>query len=281
MWLVSAAAASATLLAASDSDALDVWVAVVMLIVAPLLGDHQRNRNAYLRQLEDAAERTAEEQRRQVRAAQLAERAHLARELHDVVAHNVSMIVVQAEAGASAAANATTAPSSDTASGPTAATFDAIASLGRSTLNELRVLLGVLRTDEPRAPVAPQPGIDDIDDLVSRVRETGMAVDLRIEGVPRPLRPAVDLSAYRIVQEGLTNVLKHSDASRAEVTVRFDPWALSLRVRDDGCQRPSTSPPGHGLDGLRERVALLHGTLTAGRRDAGGFELAVSLPVDG
>jgi len=139
----------------------------------------------------------------------------------------------------------------------------------------------VLRTDDAPAPTAPQPGIERIDDLVRRVRETGMVVDLHIEGSPRPLPPAVDLSAYRIVQEGLTNVLKHSDASHAEVTVRFDPDLLELAVRDHGRARRRDAPAGHGLDGLRERVALLHGTLTAGRGPAGGFELAVSLPMEG
>ena len=184
------------------------------------------------------------------------------------------MMVVQAEAGASRATSVPADPS-------LAASFDAIADTGRTTLNELRVLLGVLRTDEQPAPVEPQPGVDQIDDLVRHVRGTGMAVDLRVEGTPRPLRPALDLSAYRIVQEGLTNVLKHSDASHAEVTIRFEPHALRIAVHDDGETVPAGSSRGHGLDGLRERVALLHGSLTAGRRPAGGFELAVSLPVEG
>jgi signal transduction histidine kinase len=236
-----------------------------------LLGDHQRHRNAYLLQLETAAQHTVEEHQREVHTAQLAERAHLAREMHDAVAHHVSMIVVQAEAGASR----TVARSADKA---TAAAFDDIADSGRTTLNELRVLLGVLRADEGPAPVAPQPGIDRIDDLVRRVREAGMTVDLHIEGDRRAMPPAVDLSAYRIVQEGLTNVLKHSDAGRAEVTLRFAPHLLELAVRDDGRARERTAPSGHGL---RERVALLQGTITAGCRPAGGFELAVSLPVEG
>ena len=272
LWTVSAVAATVAVIATGDSDAVDVWVVVVTLVVAPLLGAYQRTRNAYLHQLEEAAQRAVEEHGREVRAAQLAERAHLARELHDAVAHHVSVIVVQAEAGASSAL----AKSNDAV---TANSFDAIADTGRTALNELRVLLGVLRTEDGPAPTTPQPGIDRIDDLVRRVRETGMLVDLHIEGSPRPLPPAVDLSAYRIVQEGLTNVLKHSDASRAEVTVRFDPDILELAVRDYGHARQRSAPSGHGLDGLRERVTLLHGTLTAGQRPAGGFELAVSLPV--
>jgi signal transduction histidine kinase len=272
-WAVSAGFAAFSMLRAGDSDAVDVWVAVVVLLLAPLLGDQQRHRAAYLREVEESTARAAEQQRRELRAAQLAERAHLARELHDVVAHHVSMIVVQAEAGATTAA----VRDDDKA----AEAFDAIGDTARTTLNELRTLLGVLRTDSTGpAPTAPQPGLDGIDDLVARVRQTGVAIDLRIEGERRPLRPAVDLSAYRIVQEGLTNVLKHSDAAWAEVTVRYDADAVALAVRDDGHARDRAAPRGHGLDGLRERVDLLHGTISAGTRPNGGYELAVRLPAD-
>jgi signal transduction histidine kinase len=271
-WVVSAVFAAISMLGAGDSDAVDVWVGVVVLVLGPLLGDQQRHRAAYQREVEESAARAAEQRQRELRAAQLAERAHLARELHDVVAHHVSMIVVQAEAAA-----ATASVDHDEQA---AAAFDAIGDTARTTLNELRTLLGVLRTDAQPAPTAPQPGLDRIDELVQRVRQTGVDVDLRIEGDRRPLRPAVDLSAYRIVQEGLTNVLKHSDAAWAEVTLRYDPDALSLEVRDDGRARPASATRGHGLDGLRERVELLHGTISAGARPSGGYELAVRLPVD-
>jgi signal transduction histidine kinase len=273
-WVVSAGFAALSMLRAGDSDAVDVWVGVVVLLLAPLLGDQQRHRAAYLREVEESAAMAAEQQRRDLRAAQLAERAHLARELHDVVAHHVSMIVVQAEA---AAATATVR-----GDGEAAEAFDAIGDTARTTLNELRTLLGVLRTDvSSPAPTAPQPGVDRIDELVARVRQTGVEVDLHIEGEQRPLRPAVDLSAYRVVQEGLTNVLKHSDAAWAEVTLRYDPDALAVAVRDDGHARNGAAARGHGLDGLRERVELLHGTITAGTRPNGGYELAVRLPADG
>jgi signal transduction histidine kinase len=272
-WVVSAGGAALSMLLAGDSDGVDVWVGVVVLLLAPLLGDQQRHRTAYLREVEESAARAAEQQRKDLRAAQLAERAHLARELHDVVAHHVSMIVVQAEAAATTA----TVRGDDEA----AEAFDAIGDTARTTLNELRTLLGVLRTESPSpAPTAPQPGLDRIDELVARVRQTGVDVDLHIEGERRPLRPAVDLSAYRIVQEGLTNVLKHSDAAWAEVTVRYDADALALAVRDDGHARDGTAAHGHGLDGLRERVELLHGTITAGARPNGGYELTVRLPAD-
>jgi signal transduction histidine kinase len=187
------------------------------------------------------------------------------------------MIVVQAEAGASQAA----VPATD-ASGAVDA-FDAIAATGRRTLGELRTLLGVLRTaSTPRAPTAPQAGLDQIDDLVRELPHTGLDVELSIEGERRPLAPAIDLSAYRIVQEGLTNVVKHAGARHATVTIRFEPRCLRITVVDDGVGPVASAGlngGGHGLDGLRERVSLLRGTLEAGR-DTQGFRLNVTLPVE-
>jgi signal transduction histidine kinase len=273
-WFVSLIAASISMVVAGDSDAVDVWVLVVTLVFGPMLGEWQRTRNAYLGELHAAAARSEADRERDVRAAQLAERAHLARELHDVVAHHVSMMVVQAEAGASSAAAST-----DTDVSGAVAAFDAIAANGRRTLGELRTLLDVLRTDRSdRAPTAPQPGIDAVDALVRQAQATGMSISLSIRGERRPLPPAVDLSAYRAVQEGLTNVVKHGEGAHADVSICFEPGNVRISVVDDGAGGTPTAAPGHGLDGLRERVRLLEGTMTAGPRPTGGFELSVALP---
>jgi signal transduction histidine kinase len=277
-WLVTGVAATLVVALAGDSDAVDWWVVVVVLVFAPLLGDQQRNRTAYLAELQASAARAAQDHEREMRAAQLAERAHLARELHDVVAHHVSMIAVQAEAGASVAATAGTAPASE-AQATTVSAFEAIANTARRTLAELRTLLGVLRTEQtPHAPTAPQAGIDQIEDLIRAV-PAGVQIDLSIEGPRQPVPPAVDLSAYRVVQEGLTNVVKHANARRASVCIRYEPQALNVTISDDGSGDSPSGPPGHGLDGLRERVSLLHGTLTTCRPPSGGFLLDVSLPL--
>jgi len=190
-----------------------------------------------------------------------------------VVAHHVSMIVVQAEAAASVA-------STSDRSAPSIAAFDAIGMSARRTLAELRTLLDVLHTDEQvSAPTAPQPGVDQIGDLIRGVPADLMTIDLFVEGDRRPLPPAVDLSAYRIVQEGITNVIKHAGARHASVRVSYEPERLAVSVTDDGCGRDHPpSSRGHGLDGLRERVALLDGTFSATPGPAGGFLLSVSLP---
>jgi signal transduction histidine kinase len=268
-WCVSAAASVLTLVLSGDSDAVDVWMVVMVLVAAPLLGDRQRARSAYLAELQANAEQVARAHQVELETAKLAERQHLARELHDVVAHHVSMIVVQAEAGASAQPQSAPA-------------FDAIAATGRRTLGELRALLGVLRTgSQAAAPTAPHAGIDQLEDLVRAVPEQRLHVDLAVEGVPRPLAPAVDLSAYRVVQEALTNVVKHAGARNAAVTVRYDPTCLRITVADDGAGAgDARASNGHGLDGLRERVSLLGGSFDAGPRTEGGFALDVRLPMD-
>jgi signal transduction histidine kinase len=179
--------------------------------------------------------------------------------------------VVQAEAAASQA---------DARRDPSAVSFDAIAGTGRETLTELRTLLDVLRAEDQPASIAPQPGIDEIDQLVDQVRATGLDIDLAVEGDRRTVPPAVGLSAYRVIQEGLTNVIKHAHASRVRVAVRYRESAVELDVVDNGTNNSTSSTAvGHGLIGLRERVALLDGTLETRRLPTGGFELNVSLPV--
>jgi signal transduction histidine kinase len=198
------------------------------------------------------------------------ERARLARELHDVVAHAVSMVVVQAEAGAAAG-------------GPpdrVEEAFDAIADTGRTALAELRRLLGVLRSPGEAGPREPQPGVAQLEPLVESVRRAGLPVEVRVEGADRPLPPGVDLSAYRIVQEALTNSVKHAGPARASVLLRYGERDLELEVVDDGRGPRTGSAAGHGLAGMRERTALLGGELDAGPAPGGGFTVRARLPLE-
>jgi signal transduction histidine kinase len=229
-----------------------------------------RHKNAAL----EAANRELEEQRElQAQAAVAVERGRIARELHDVVAHNVSMIVVQA----GAAARVLHGEQPDVRNA-----LEVIAASGRETVDEMRTLLGVLRSDDGPAALKPQPGLADLEQLVSGVREAGLPVTLRIEGAPRPLPPTLDLSAFRIVQEALTNTLRHAGAARAEVTVRYEDGLVTLEIADTG-HGPDGGPitgrgTGHGLVGMRERAAMLGGELEAARADSGGFTVRARLP---
>jgi signal transduction histidine kinase len=157
----------------------------------------------------------------------------------------------------------------------------AVQNTGRTALTELRRMLGVLREFEGGPQMAPQPGISGLASLAQQVRDAGLPVTLRVEGEPRPLPPVIDLSAFRIVQEGLTNALKHAGPARAEVLVRYEPDELLLEVRDDGRgDDPDANGGGHGLVGMRERVAVCGGEFTAGRREEGGFGVVARLPID-
>ncbi len=256
---------------AGDSGLDDYFAAFLPGIVALVLGDRQRTRAAYLAEVEQRAGRLEREQAAQAARAVAEEKARIAREMHDVVAHHVSMIVVQAEAGAA------TTPSS-------ASTFDAIGASGRQALGELRRLLGVLREDDDPAAVAPQPGVGRLRQLVDDVRAAGLPLDLRVEGEARDLSDGVDVSAYRIVQEGLTNVVKHAGAAPTTVVVRYATDALEVEVTNEGSARSGVPAPssaqGRGLIGVRERVAMVSGDLRAAMRPDGGFELVARLPTD-
>ena len=198
------------------------------------------------------------------------ERARIARELHDAIAHNVSMMVVQA-----GAERRVLEPSSDS----TRDVLETIEKIGRGALTEMRRMVGMLRSDASD-PLAPQPGLGDLPTLVAQVREAGLPVELELEGEPRELPVGIGLSAYRIVQEALTNALKHAGEAHATVRVRYGADALELEIVDDG---PGGHAPvasgGHGLAGMRERVALYGGRLDAGRRPSGGFAVRVLLPI--
>jgi signal transduction histidine kinase len=206
----------------------------------------------------------------QAKAAVAVERGRIARELHDVVAHNVSMMVVQAGAAAQVLEGAQ--PDVRDA-------LAAIADTGRTTVDEMRTLLGVLRAGEDRPDLSPQPGLADLQPLLQNVREAGLPVSLHVDGAPVSLPQALDLSAYRIVQEALTNTLKHAGPSRAEVTVRYTADGVELEVRDDGAGTGPSGGGGHGLVGMRERAAMLGGEIDAGPRAEGGFSVRARLPL--
>ena len=211
----------------------------------------------------------AREQAARERAAVVDERARLARELHDVVAHSVSTMVVQAEAGELLLER-------DPQQARDA--FLSITSSGRQALGELRRMLGLLRSGDGEPALGPQPGLAQLGALVEQMRGVGLPVELSIEGEPRPLPAGVDLSAYRIVQEALTNTLKHARPAHARVTVRYRAGDLELEVLDDGRSSPNGSHGGHGISGMRERVRLYGGSLETGERAEGGFSVRVRLP---
>jgi signal transduction histidine kinase len=232
----------------------------VVVVGALALGDARRQRG------EAVAERD-EAQRDQ---ALLEERARIARELHDVVAHHVSMIAVQAET-----ARLTTPDLTEEGK----ERFKAIGDTARDSLIELRRLLGMLREDAPGgAERAPQPGLDDLEALVDAAREAGTTVRLTMIGSPDALPPGVDLTAYRIAQEALTNARRHAPGADVDIELRYETDTLHLEVRDDG-QGAISESDGHGIVGMRERAEMIGGTLEAGPREGGGFSVLADLPV--
>jgi signal transduction histidine kinase len=239
--------------------------AFVLVLVGAALGAGTIVRRQRLLLAAVAREQVARE-----RAAVADERARLARELHDVVAHSVSTMVVQAEAGESLFEHDPEAAR---------ASFASIAGSGRQALGELRRMLGLLRSQDGDTPLEPQPGLSELQSLVEQMRAVGLPVELSIEGEPLALPAGVDLSAFRIVQEALTNTLKHAGPAHALVTVRYGVDHVELQVADDGRGAASTNNGGHGIAGMRERVRLFGGTLEAGEGDAGGFLVRARLPV--
>lgn len=257
-----------------------VVVLTVPFVLAWVLGDSLRTRQAYFRALEERAARLESEREAQSKVAVAAERARIARELHDVVAHNVSVMVVQADGAAYVM---------DAAPDQARQALATISTTGRQALAEMRRLLGVLRTGdaETSGEYVPQPDVEQIDELVEQVRKAGLAVDFTVEGTPRPLPSGVELTAYRIVQEALTNTRKHGgpDAGASVRLVYFDD-GLGLLVEDDGRGAPQelyadggADGAGHGMIGMRERVGMVGGTLDAGPRPGGGFRISALLPL--
>jgi signal transduction histidine kinase len=252
-----------------DFGAGEVIGVALLCALASGVGLYVGGKRTSITTLEEQTARLARERELLARQAVAEERVRIAQELHDVVGHNVSLIVVQAQAlGA-------------TEPGVKAAT-DEIAGLGRATMAEMHRTLRLLRGDEDAAEFAPQPGLDDLDELLTRSRAAGLEVDLAVEGAPHPLARSVDLSAFRIVQEALTNVVKHAGRARTSVTVAYGPQALELTIVDsgEGGSPAVAAGGGHGLIGMRERTALFGGTLSAGPRPGAGFAVHASLPYD-
>ena len=232
---------------------------VVMLLVRRVVGDRERRAQIAERERDVAA-----------REAVVEERARIARELHDVIAHHVSMIVVQAGAERRVLGDSNAS---------TREVLETVEQSGRGALTEMRRLLGMLRGDGAE-PLAPQPRLDDVPILVGQLRDAGLPVELRIDGEPRELPVGIELSAYRIVQEALTNALKHAGDARATVHVGYGSDVLDLEIADDGAGAATrASGGGHGLVGMRERVALYGGRLDASHRAGGGFVVRVKLPI--
>lgn len=225
----------------------------------------------------DAAEaRAAQAERERESAARIAvaeERARIARELHDIVAHAVSVMVLQVGAVRHKLPDEL-ADDRDALQG--------VEQTGRSALAEMRRLLGAMRTEGEDPELAPQPGLDDLQALVEEVGRAGLPVTVHVDGERAPLPRAIDLSAFRIVQEGLTNALRHSGASRADVTLRYTPEELEIEVRDDGDGSDAArNSPGFGLLGIRERVKIYGGEMNAATQPQGGFVLDARLPLGG
>jgi signal transduction histidine kinase len=251
---------------------------LLALILAWTVGVTVRTRRAYVAALEARNALLEREREENARLAVALERGRIARELHDVVAHNVSVVVVQADA-----AERLVEADPDRAR----QAMRDVATTGRQALEEMRRLLGVLREDEPGDGMEPQPGVAELETLARRVGDAGLPVELSVQGEQRPLPASAALSAYRIIQEALTNTLRHAGPARARVILRYLPDALEIQVSDNGTgseasrtdptQRPDGG--GHGLIGMRERVMLFGGELHAGPRPEGGYAVVARIPI--
>jgi signal transduction histidine kinase len=275
----------------------DFFIAALQFVVAGTIGILSRTRRAYLQEVEARADQAEADRDRQVALAAAQERARIARELHDVVAHHVSLMAVQSEAAASLLPDRPAEASKS---------VQIIGQTAREALTELRRLLGVLRGPadvDGRVNTSPSPSIGELDEVLGQVRQAGIAVNLSVEGSPSKLPPGVDLAAFRIVQEALTNTVKHSGAGEAAVTVSYEPGFVTVSVTDTGngavavtvdpqpkrarAGRPAllsgggarrAASGGFGLAGIAERVASCGGSLSVGPGDAGGFAVTARLP---
>jgi signal transduction histidine kinase len=247
-----------------------IWL---LVLVSWTIGDLTRVRRLQLQALEDRARRLEIEQQQERQLAAADERSHIAREMHDIVAHSLSVIITQAD-GARYAATANPALATEA--------LATIAATGRSSLGEMRRLLGVLRSDDA-SPTRPQPGLADLDELLLGFRAAGLQISFEQSGTPRRhLPPGAELTAYRVVQEALTNVIKHAGPrARAATSLEWQSRGLHIDVRDDGrgaAADPPDSGGGKGLHGMAERISLYDGSLAAGPATGGGFHISAFIP---
>jgi signal transduction histidine kinase len=234
-----------------------------------LLGEAVRNRRAWAEEVRARLRRADEDREREAARRVAEERLRIARELHDVMAHTIAALNVQAGVAADVI---------DDSPDEARASMRTIREQSREAMAELKATVGVLRGGEPDAPRAPAPGLAGVEGLVRTASGAGLKVDMAVTGVARPLPGAVDLTAYRIVQESLTNVVRHAGASAATVAIRYDPDAVVVQVDDDGRGPNGAGPGGYGLMGMRERAAAVGGTFQAGPAPGGGFRVSARLP---
>jgi signal transduction histidine kinase len=246
-------------------------VYVLSMVAATLLG-YGVQLHGRVASLEEKAVQLVREHTDETRLAVEQEQAWIACELHDIVAYSVSLIIAQASVARRAV---------DAEFEQARQVLNSIELTGREALTEMRGLLGVLQPDRDRAGPGSSLGLDQLPSLIAQVQQTGLPVELTVHGDPRPLPPGIELNAYRIVQEALTNTLKHAGPARATVTLSHHPGSLELRVCDDGYGGAPTSAKGRGLVGMQQRAALLGGELVAGPRPGGGFQVVARLPLEG
>jgi len=257
-----------TLLLSGGAKLEDTVPAWFMLAAAYGVGFALRGQRIQSTLLAQRAERLEREREQKARLAVAEERVRIARELHDIVAHAISVIVVQAQAG------------QRVLEGEQASAREALGTIettGRQALVEMRRLLGIIRQDRELA-LAPRPSLAYLDVLAERMREAGLPVELHVEGETKPLPPGVELSAYRIVQEALTNALKHAGPASAQVVVRYRPDEVELEITDDGQGAVDGHADGHGLVGIRERAALVGGSVESGSNGGRGYTVRARLP---
>ena len=281
-WTITSATALVVTAIVGDSDALDWWTASFIVIAAPLVGDYMQARRRLVDEATARIDRLEAERLHALADARAAERTRVARELHDVVAHHITLLVVQAEAAASTPSLTGVAAQS---------VFDDLARGGRTAMNELRSVLSVLRSGDSPPAIAPQPTLRDLDSLVAGVESSGVKVSVEVTGPIEELPVSVNLAAYRIVQEGLTNVVKHAPGSSVDVSIARAERELAILITNTPITTPTNTPAvrdiaplasdvGVGLIGLHERVGLLGGTFTAGPHPLGGFQLEAHIPTE-
>lgn len=247
----------------------DLGAALVFLVGPWAVGVQSRQGADRAQAAETRAAQLEREQELQAALVAADERTRIARELHDIVSHSISVVTIQVQAVRRRLGPENAAEAAD---------LEQVEATARQALNELRRLFGVLRAEGEQAELEPQPGLAQLGALVDRARAGGIDVRLLVDGEPQPLPPGVDLAAYRIAQEGLTNAIRHSGASEVTVAVRHQPESVQVEVRDNGRGLRRTANPGHGLVGVRERVAMYDGTVEVANAPGGGVCLTATLP---